>query len=81
MEKKFGKSQLKNEEPISTFLYFISYKISKLTNINPNYITTTRLILMIFLYYFLYYGGKHIPASLLIICYFLDHLDDLIQLF
>lgn len=75
MKKNFGKSELKNEEPISTLLYYISYKISKLTNINPNYITTARLFLMLILYHQLYYGGKYIPALLLLTCYFLDHLD------
>ena len=75
MKKNFGKSELKNEEPISTLLYYISYKITKLTNINPNYITTARLFLMLILYYLLYYGGRIMPAILLLICYFLDHLD------
>ena len=72
----YGKSPIEYEEPISNLFYSIAYNISKIYNIDPNIITTLRLIIMIFIYYLLYKTSyKKLAALLFIFCYFLDHLD------
>lgn len=73
----YGKSKQYNEEPISNYLYNISYTLTNKIKINPNIITTFRLILMIIVYYILIYKKKYsiIAGFLFLFCYFLDHLD------
>ena len=72
----YGKSPEKYEEPISNFLYYISYKISKKYNIRPNLITTIRLLLMFLVYYLIYSSQLKVLTGLFyLFCFFLDHLD------
>ena len=72
----YGKSPKHLEDPISNILYYISYKITQIININPNYITLLRLFIMFYIYYLLFNNkSKYFAAILFMICYFLDHLD------
>ena len=73
--QKYGKCNLELEEPISKLLYYISYRISKKINMNPNLITTSRLLIMFLVYYLIHKNYLIVPGILYLFCYFLDHLD------
>ena len=74
-EKKYGKCDLEFEEPSSKLMYYISYLITKKININPNLITTARLVIMFIVYYLLYKNYKILAGLLYLLCFFFDHLD------
>ena len=41
----YGKSPFHLEDPISNIFYYLSYKITNVLKIKPNYITSTRLLI------------------------------------
>ena len=73
---KVGKIDPRFEEPLSKLYYYVSMRIAQRVRIDPNLITTARLLLMVVLTTLFFYDRVPVAVALMLqATFFLDHLD------